>query len=399
VRVQAAADDFGPNTATPVEEPMPQAVEPELFAQPNLDAEAAAPDATAVKTIRDLRATCEPAPAATRIACEPIPHPCELKQSHGSGRGAPATGETSQSHVHRVPGGGHPPVCCTSVGGARPLFVVFPRAATLTLPPPCRLEVKFQEVATAKGEAARARSALEGWQNAFRDECKGMEPEPGAVAEALLTLRGAERKAGEAARDAKKREAALLFRVQAKEQELLELRSQVADLKTARLPENKDIHTLLLDPAVHSEFLRLQVSRRPVCVRAEKEATRGGFSLRRNVGGIVPTRKPLGPPEWLSDSDVGGSARGGGGEEAGEGAAGRAGRRDVHGGVGQRAAAARPPHHVAEGERRAGGTSERGHGAQAGVRAGAAQGLPHRRQARRPRTGMRLHTRLPPCAE
>ena len=36
--------------------------------------------------------------------------------------------------------------------------------------------------------------------------------------------------------------------------------TQVADLKAARLPENKDIHTLLLDPAVHREFLRLQVN-------------------------------------------------------------------------------------------------------------------------------------------
>jgi hypothetical protein len=87
-----------------------------------------------------------------------------------------------------------------------------------------RLETKFQEVAAAKGEAARARSALEGWQNAFRDECKGMEPEPGAVLDALLTLRAAERKAGEAQRDAKKREAALLLRVQAKEAEMLELK-------------------------------------------------------------------------------------------------------------------------------------------------------------------------------
>lgn len=87
-----------------------------------------------------------------------------------------------------------------------------------------RLESKFQEVAAAKGEAARARSASEGWQNAFRDECNGMEPEPGAVLDALLTLRAAERKAGEAQRDAKKREAALLLRVQAKEAEILELK-------------------------------------------------------------------------------------------------------------------------------------------------------------------------------
>lgn len=97
-----------------------------------------------------------------------------------------------------------------------------------------RLETKFQEVAAAKGEAARARSALEGWQNAFRDECKGMEPEPGAVLDALLTLRAAERKAGEAQRDAKKREAALLFRVQAKEAEMLELK--VCEFNTLSCP-------------------------------------------------------------------------------------------------------------------------------------------------------------------
>jgi hypothetical protein len=61
------------------------------------------------------------------------------------------------------------------------------------------------------------------------------------------------------ARDHTKTENALLFRLAAKEQEVHEMKTQLHDLKQTKQAETAETHKLLLDPAVHREFVRLQV--------------------------------------------------------------------------------------------------------------------------------------------
>jgi hypothetical protein len=87
--------------------------------------------------------------------------------------------------------------------------------------------------------------------------------------------------------------------------------TQVADLKAARLPENKHIHTLLLDPAVHREFLRLQVnypSHNPSSARRRYSCcaqAAPSMSLASNTTRTLPTRIVV-----LHEMDAAGSTQG-----------------------------------------------------------------------------------------
>mmetsp|Transcript_4021 Transcript_4021/g.6865 ORF Transcript_4021/g.6865 Transcript_4021/m.6865 type:complete len:345 (+) Transcript_4021:152-1186(+) len=120
------------------------------------------------------------------------------------------------------------------------------------------LEEKYAEISGLKSESAKKQAALDQWRNAFRDEAKGGDPDPGLVLDSLLALRSVERKLHEQARDHTKTENALLFRLAAKEQEVHEMKTQLHDLKQTKQAETAETHKLLLDPAVHREFVRLQ---------------------------------------------------------------------------------------------------------------------------------------------
>jgi signal-transduction protein with cAMP-binding, CBS, and nucleotidyltransferase domain len=46
----------------------------------------------------------------------------------------------------------------------------------------------------SQSESAKKQAALDQWRNAFRDEAKGGDPDPGLVLDSLLALRSVERK-------------------------------------------------------------------------------------------------------------------------------------------------------------------------------------------------------------
>eukprot|EP00854_Cymbomonas_tetramitiformis_P010530 gene10530-12461_t len=101
----------------------------------------------------------------------------------------------------------------------------------------------LEELATKETQIAELQRQVDQWRSAFRDETKPeVIADPGSVLDNLLALRASERKLHEQVRDYKKREDALVLRVQAKDQE-------IQDFK---------VYKLALDPAVHREFTRLQ---------------------------------------------------------------------------------------------------------------------------------------------
>eukprot|EP00240_Pyramimonas_obovata_P005905 CAMPEP_0118933778 /NCGR_PEP_ID=MMETSP1169-20130426/12467_1 /TAXON_ID=36882 /ORGANISM="Pyramimonas obovata, Strain CCMP722" /LENGTH=337 /DNA_ID=CAMNT_0006876587 /DNA_START=82 /DNA_END=1095 /DNA_ORIENTATION=- len=120
------------------------------------------------------------------------------------------------------------------------------------------LEEKYAEISALKADSAKKQAALDQWRNAFRDEAKGGEPDPGTVLDSLLALRSVDRKMQEQAREHKKTENALLFRLAAKEQEVQEMKTQLHDLRQTKQADTAETHKLLLDPAVHREFTRLK---------------------------------------------------------------------------------------------------------------------------------------------
>mmetsp|Transcript_32009 Transcript_32009/g.38751 ORF Transcript_32009/g.38751 Transcript_32009/m.38751 type:complete len:300 (-) Transcript_32009:278-1177(-) len=117
-----------------------------------------------------------------------------------------------------------------------------------------QLAEKDAQIASLQAEVSAANTALAQWRNAFRDEAK----DPGTVVDNLLALRASQRKLQEQVRDYNKRENGILLRLQAKEAENLELKSSLQDMKQIHQPPNAEVHKLMLDPAVHQEFLRLQ---------------------------------------------------------------------------------------------------------------------------------------------
>lgn len=117
----------------------------------------------------------------------------------------------------------------------------------------------LEELAAKESQVAELQRQVDQWQSAFRDETKPeVTPDPGSVLDNLLALRASERKLHEQVRDYKKREDALVLRVQAKDQEIQDFKAQVRDLKAMSKPANQEVYKLALDPAVHREFTRLQ---------------------------------------------------------------------------------------------------------------------------------------------
>ncbi|CAD6248155.1 unnamed protein product [Miscanthus lutarioriparius] len=118
-----------------------------------------------------------------------------------------------------------------------------------------------QSLASCQVELEAAKSEIEKWHSAFQSipaVPSGTSPDPVSVVSYLSNLKSSEESLKEQLEKAKKREAAYIVTFAKREQEIAELKSAVRDLKTQLRPPSMQTRRLLLDPAIHEEFIRLK---------------------------------------------------------------------------------------------------------------------------------------------
>ncbi|GAB4860673.1 FKBP12-interacting protein of 37 kDa [Ancistrocladus abbreviatus] len=117
------------------------------------------------------------------------------------------------------------------------------------------------DLAKYQTELEAARSEIQRWHSWFENESfipSGTHPEPKYVVNYLQTLRSSEVSLKEQLEKAKKKEAAFIVTFAKREQEIAELRSAVRELRAQLKPPSMQARKLLLDPAIHEEFMRLK---------------------------------------------------------------------------------------------------------------------------------------------
>ncbi|XP_020586389.1 FKBP12-interacting protein of 37 kDa [Phalaenopsis equestris] len=117
------------------------------------------------------------------------------------------------------------------------------------------------DLATCQAELEAARVEIQKWHSAFQNSPAlpfGSSPEPTLVVTYLQNLKSSEDSLKEQLEKAKKREAAFIVTVAKRDQEIADLKSAVRDLKRQLQPPSMQTRRLLLDPAIHEEFMRLK---------------------------------------------------------------------------------------------------------------------------------------------
>lgn len=117
------------------------------------------------------------------------------------------------------------------------------------------------ELATCQMELEAARVEIQKWHFAFQNGPalpSGASPEPTLVVTYLQNLKSSEDSLKEQLEKAKKREAAFIVTVAKRDKEIADLKSAVRDLKRQLQPLSMQTRRLLLDPAIHEEFMRLK---------------------------------------------------------------------------------------------------------------------------------------------
>jgi chromosome segregation ATPase len=97
----------------------------------------------------------------------------------------------------------------------------------------------------------KLKSALNSWLDAFSDSSNN---DPASIKNELTSVRAIKQQLAEA----KKRESSLFMRLSTKEQEILDLQTQVSDLRKSISPHTRQLVGTLLDPAVNSYIQKLQ---------------------------------------------------------------------------------------------------------------------------------------------
>ncbi|KAL5725488.1 FKBP12-interacting protein of 37 kDa [Ranunculus cassubicifolius] len=116
-------------------------------------------------------------------------------------------------------------------------------------------------LATSESQLEAAKSEIQKWHSALQNEpgiVTGTSPEPALVVGYLKTLKASEELLKEQLEKAKKKESAFIVTFAKREQEILELKSVVRDLRAQLKPPSMQARKLLLDPAIHEEFTRLK---------------------------------------------------------------------------------------------------------------------------------------------
>ncbi|OAE18096.1 hypothetical protein AXG93_2899s1250 [Marchantia polymorpha subsp. ruderalis] len=123
------------------------------------------------------------------------------------------------------------------------------------------LEERESTIAGLQKELDAANADLERWHNTFQIESVvplGTTPEPDVVLAALQKVRTSEGALKEQLLSSKRRESAMLVKLAGREQEIVDLKSLVNDLKLMLKPPMLQTRRLLLDPAIHAEFTRMK---------------------------------------------------------------------------------------------------------------------------------------------
>lgn len=116
-------------------------------------------------------------------------------------------------------------------------------------------------LATCQSELEAAKSEVQKWHSAFQNESfisSGTSVEPRIVINYLQNLKSSEESVREQLEKAKKKEAAFIVTIAKREQEIADLKSAVRDLRAQLKPLSMQARRLLLDPAIHEEFMRLK---------------------------------------------------------------------------------------------------------------------------------------------
>ncbi|KAL8225988.1 hypothetical protein R6Q57_018545 [Mikania cordata] len=116
-------------------------------------------------------------------------------------------------------------------------------------------------LARCQSELEDAKSEVQKWQSAFQKESfvsSGSSVEPRVVVNYLQNLKSSEESLREQLEKAKKKEAAFIVTIAKREQEIADLKAAVRDLRSQLKPLSMQARRLLLDPAIHEEFMRLK---------------------------------------------------------------------------------------------------------------------------------------------
>ncbi|KAL8140820.1 hypothetical protein V2J09_006841 [Rumex salicifolius] len=117
------------------------------------------------------------------------------------------------------------------------------------------------DLARYEVELEEAKSEIQKWQSAFQNESfipAGTSPEPKWVVNYIQSLRYSEESLKEQLEKAKKKEAAFIVTFAKREQEIADLKFAVRELRLQLRPPSIQARKLLLDPAIHEEFIRLK---------------------------------------------------------------------------------------------------------------------------------------------
>ncbi|XP_071686614.1 FKBP12-interacting protein of 37 kDa-like [Rutidosis leptorrhynchoides] len=116
-------------------------------------------------------------------------------------------------------------------------------------------------LATCQSELEAAKAENQKWHCAFQKESfipQGSSVEPSVVIHYLQNLKSSEESVREQLEKSRKKEAAFIVTIAKREQEIADLKSAVRDLRSQLKPLSMQARRLLLDPAIHEEFMRLK---------------------------------------------------------------------------------------------------------------------------------------------
>ncbi|GAB2289481.1 FKBP12-interacting protein of 37 kDa [Dionaea muscipula] len=113
-----------------------------------------------------------------------------------------------------------------------------------------------EDLSKCKMDFEAMKSENQKWLSAFENE--PFVPEPISVVNYLQTLRSSEESYKDQVEKAKKKEAAFIKSFAKRDQEVMELKSAVRELRAQLKPPSLQSRKLLLDPAIHEEFTRLK---------------------------------------------------------------------------------------------------------------------------------------------
>lgn len=123
------------------------------------------------------------------------------------------------------------------------------------------LEERDDKISSLQAQVELANLELERWRKAFQNDSilpSGTIPDPEVVLQVLQKSQASEGQLKDQIFNAKRREGAMLVKLANKEQQIVELKTMVHDLKLMMKPPAVQARRLLLDPAIHAEFTRMK---------------------------------------------------------------------------------------------------------------------------------------------